>query len=162
MATASQSTQETGTAFLTSLCHQIDFSSSSSKVLWHRHHHEMIAAILHRRCRNGYVRVTAALCISNSKRTAIAQQVAIRRRMSNQTNHSPGDKLDVPGAKVRRRAVRHQLGADRGELRTRAITPSQKKLFFTSILWTVALRTDELEGDGRNRGPAQRNRSKGV
>jgi hypothetical protein len=71
--------------------------------------------------------------------------------MSNQTNHSPGDELDVPRAKVRRSrtCVGHQLGADRRELRTRAITPSQQKLFFASIARTVALRTDESEGDNR-------------
>jgi hypothetical protein len=70
--------------------------------------------------------------------------------MSDKANHSLGDKLDVPGAKVWSRAVGHQLGADRRELRTRAIAPTQKKLFFASIPGTVALRTDELEGDGRD------------
>ena len=75
--------------------------------------------------------------------------------MSDQTNHFPGDKLDVPGAKVRSRAVGQELRADGRKLCTCAITPPQQKLFFTSIPRAVALHADKLEGDGGNRALAQ-------
>jgi len=81
--------------------------------------------------------------------------------MSDQSNHFPGDKLDVPRSKVQGRAVGHQLRTDGGELRTCAIAPSQQKLFCTSISRTVALDANELEGYSRDREPAKGHGGKG-
>jgi len=160
MATAWNSTQETGTSPLTRFRHQIKFTSSNTDVLRHRHHHKLIAGILNRRCGDGHSSIAAALWISHGKGSR-AWHIAVRRRMRDQTNSSLGNKLDVPGAKVRGRAVGQELGTDGRKLRTGAITPSQQKLFFTCITRTVALHAHQLEGEGRDRVSAPTDRRKG-
>jgi hypothetical protein len=72
--------------------------------------------------------------------------------MSDQTNDFARNHLKVPGAKVGSRTVGHQLGTDGRELSAGAITPSQQEFLFPNVARTVALHTDQLEGDCRAGG----------
>jgi hypothetical protein len=147
MMATSFSAQKTCAASVTSHCNQIHLSCIGSNILWHWNHHKVITGILNRRRGNSHSRIMTALRISNSKR-ARAQHSSFCWCMSDQTNHFPVDKLDVPRAIVCSRAVCQQLRADGSELRTGAITPAQQKLLVPSIARTMALRTDAHQSEG--------------
>ena len=70
--------------------------------------------------------------------------------MSDQPNDFAGDKLEVPRAEVRSRAVGQQLRADGSEASACAVAPAQQKFLFVSILRTMALRSNKLEGHNRS------------
>lgn len=148
MVTAGHSTHQAGTALCTCLSNQIDFASSGAGILRHWDHQELIVGTLSGGRGDNQLVILAALWTCNCE--VSRAHITVCRSMRDQTNHSLGNKLDIPRVKVHFRAVTHQVGADGRDLRTCTITPflpTQHKLLFPSIARTVTLRTDELKGD---------------